>query len=306
MTQPASLKKAFFDALAAVPSYVAADGSILQSKVVHDAENLLPTILDVVFGSEALLTAFTVTHGSRLILDKAKLLRFLTSKDFLPDSYTAFANKIGLTSEGQFLSYNRDVVLDFPYKDAVLVGNQSHDEQKGVAEKFYNEVLASDEVDRLFEKKALCNFVRHSEAGSVPMEATDNVDPEKDNLIIRGNNLLVLHSLRSLYAGKVKLIYIDVPYNTGSDSFAYNDKFNHSTWLTFMKNRLEAAKPLLAEDGVVVVQLDNNEQHYLKVLMDELFGRDNFINEIAVRSSTPSGLKLAHIDKTIVKQKMYC
>ncbi len=70
----------------------------------------------------------------------------------------------------------------------------------------------------------------------------------KDNLIIKGNNLLALHSLKKQFAGKIKLIYIDPPYNTGSDSFNYNDKFNHSTWLTFMKNRIEIAKDLLRND----------------------------------------------------------
>ena len=78
-------------------------------------------------------------------------------------------------------------------------------------------------------------------------------------------------------AGKVKLIYIDPPYNTGNDGFKYNDNFNHSSWLIFMKNRLEIAKALLSDDGVIFVQCDDNEQAYLKVLMDDIFGRDCFI-----------------------------
>nr|MCV5142976.1 site-specific DNA-methyltransferase [Escherichia coli] len=86
------------------------------------------------------------------------------------------------------------------------------------------------------------------------------------NLIIKGNNLIALHSLLTKFTGKVKLIYIDPPYNTGSDSFKYNDNFNHSSWLTFIKNRLEVAKELLSEDGVIFVQSDDNEQAYLKVL----------------------------------------
>lgn len=105
--------------------------------------------------------------------------------------------------------------------------------------------------------------------------------------------------------GGVKCIYIDPPYNTGSDGFNYNDNFNHSTWLTFIKNRLELAKKLLADDGVIFVQCDDNEQAYLKVLMDEIFGRENFINTISVRSSTASGLKTAHRNRTIIKTKDY-
>lgn len=100
---------------------------------------------------------------------------------------------------------------------------------------------------------------------------------DNPNLLIKGNNLLTLHSLKKLYANKVKLIYIDPPYNTGNDSFNYNDKFNHSTWLTFMKNRLEIAREFLRDDGAIFVQYDDNEQAYLKVLMDEIFGRENFV-----------------------------
>src|SRR5699024_11638971 len=94
-----------------------------------------------------------------------------------------------------------------------------------------------------------------------------NIDDftDKDNLIIKGNNLVALYSLKERYENKIKMIYIDPPYNTGNDSFKYNDKFNHSTWLIFMKNRLEIAFNLLKEDGVIVVQSDSNENHYLKV-----------------------------------------
>jgi adenine-specific DNA-methyltransferase len=124
-----------------------------------------------------------------------------------------------------------------------------------------------------------------------------------DNLIIKGNNLLALHSLKKQYAGKVKLIYIDPPYNTGSDSFGYNDSFNHSTWLTFMKNRLEVARELLSNDGVIAIHCDYIEDSYTKVLSDEIFGSDNFINIISVRDSHPSGLKLSAKNKKIIKTK---
>ncbi len=103
-----------------------------------------------------------------------------------------------------------------------------------------------------------------------------------DNLIIKGNNLVVLHSLKKRFAGKVKLIYIDPPYNTGNDGFNYNDNFNHSTWLTFMKARLDVAKDMLTNDGVIFVSCDDNEQAYLKVMMDEIFGIENFISTITV------------------------
>ena len=130
----------------------------------------------------------------------------------------------------------------------------------------------------------------------------------RPNLLIKGNNLIALHSLKEYFRhqseqNKVKLIYIDPPYNTGSDSFNYNDRFNHSTYLTFMKNRLEIARELLRDDGVIFVQCDDNEQAYLKVLMDEIFGRENFVNCIALRVSPPMGVKVAHATRTILKEK---
>ena len=107
------------------------------------------------------------------------------------------------------------------------------------------------------------------------------MEPERpiknnDNLIIKGNNLIAVSSILNRYSGRVKCIYIDPPFNTGNDGFDYNDKFNHSSWLTFMYNRLIYAKKLLAEDGSIFVHLDWNEVHYCKVLMDEIFGRDCF------------------------------
>ena len=112
-----------------------------------------------------------------------------------------------------------------------------------------------------------------------------------------------MHTLKKQFRGKVKLIYIDPPYNTGNDSFGYNDNFNHSSWLTFMRNRLEIAKELLSNDGVLIVHCDFIEDNYLKVLMDEIYGRDKFINSIAIRDSHPSGLKLSAREKTIIKTK---
>ena len=202
-----------------------------------------------------------------------------------------------------------EVVLNFPFKDCVLEGGQRKEdgldtyfeyddkEQQYTKKKskrrevFYNEVLARDEIDSLFSPKAFCNAKRY-ESGKSSLCKKLNRDAElnkkrglpedtiTDNLIIKGNNLLALHSLKEEFAGKVKLIYIDPPYNTGNDSFAYNDNFNHSSWLTFMKNRLEIARELLKEDGAIFVQCDDNEQAYLKLLMDDTFGRENFVSTI--------------------------
>lgn len=119
----------------------------------------------------------------------------------------------------------------------------------------------------------------------------ETLESKNHNLLIKGNNLLALHSLKSKYAKSIKLIYIDPPYNTGNDSFNYNDRFNHSTWLTFMKNRLEVAREFLRDDGVIFIQCDDNEQAYLKVLCDEIFGRENFVRQIIWRIGWVSGFK---------------
>ena len=102
---------------------------------------------------------------------------------------------------------------------------------------------------------------------------------------------------------KVKCIYIDPPFNTGNAFDKYDDNLKHSEWLTMMRDRLILLKKLLRKDGIFIVQLDDKEVHYAKVLTDEIFGRDNFISTIAVLSSTPSGVKTAHREKTIIKTK---
>ncbi|EPI5999355.1 site-specific DNA-methyltransferase [Neisseria gonorrhoeae] len=172
---------------------------------------------------------------------------------------------------------------------------------------FFNQTLAFDEIDWLFDAKAFSKFSRHTADGKQPVDEikrrSDGTPAE--NLIIKGNNLIALHSLAKQFKGKVKLIYIDPPYNTETDSFAYNDKFSHSTWLTFMKNRLEIAKELLKDDGLIFVQCDDKEQAYLKVLLDGTFTRENFINCIAVKMSEPSGNKMAHTSHRLPKIKEY-
>lgn len=128
-------------------------------------------------------------------------------------------------------------------------------------------------MDRLLFPKVLSNAVRYADNGVLP--AGEFLDG--DNLVIKGNNLLSLAVLMQNYEGMVKCIYIDPPYNTGKKgSFGYNDSFNHSTWLSFMKTRLEYARRLLARDGAILIQADDKEQAYLKVLCDEIFGIEQY------------------------------
>lgn len=207
------------------------------------------------------------------VFDKIKFAWVINNRQFLPDSYTGFKNKIGLVDEhGDFISTSGKVELVFPYKDCVLEGGQTKDDQKR-SEIFYNGTLAPDEIDRLLYPKVLVGAKRYSADG---VEIAENFSDD-DNLIIKGNNLLAVASLLKRFENQVKCIYIDVPYNTGNDSFGYNDKFNHSTWLTFMKNRLELARKLLKNDGSIWISIDDDEQAYLKILCDEIFDRNNFV-----------------------------
>lgn len=304
-----------------------------QTLLLDLVENIDEKVIDLLLQEKDLREKFFVKIKDVYVF-KANDFRFFMEENKIDNTYTAYKNRIGLTDGKKFLKDTSDVVLDFPYKDCVLEGGQSTEEgtdtyfeydetvtkaqeqqglkaknynQKTVKRKeiFFNSVLAYDEIDRLFDYKALTNWKRFSKDGEQKVKEIkrDEDGTIKENLIIKGNNLLALHSLKKQFAGKVKLIYIDPPYNTGNDGFKYNDNFNHSTWLTFMKNRLEVARELLRDDGVIFVQCDDNEQAYLKVLMDEVFGVSKFISDIAVSSSTPSGLKTAHKEKTIIKQR---
>lgn len=205
-------------------------------------------------------------------------VKYLSQKEFLPDSYTAFANQIGLTQDEDFISSSSKVVLDWPYKDCLLEGGQTNPHESR-PEVFLNTTLATDDITNLLAPKVFTDWKYYDRAGEHRFGPDRDYNPN-DNLIIKGNNLLVLHSLLPRYHNQVQLIYIDPPFNTASDSFRYNDNFSRATWLTFMKNRLEVARELLAPTGTIYVHLDFNQVHYCKVLLDELFGEENFLNDI--------------------------
>src|SRR5699024_34658 len=218
----------------------------------------------------------TIDIAGNIVMQTNKLIELFEADEYWQDSYTKYSKKIGLTAGGKFIDESTDVVLDFPYKDTVLKASMSKEDTDKddlrPDEPFLNEVIAKEEIDVLLDKKILVNAKKYDESGVHDIDSFD----ENDNLIMKGNNLLALHTLKEKYAGKVKMIYIDPPYNTGGDSFLYNDRFNHSTWLTFMKNRLEISKHLLSDKGIIVIQCDDNEQAYLKVLCDDIYGSSNF------------------------------
>jgi adenine-specific DNA-methyltransferase len=265
------------------PNFVTDNGELKKWVVLNKAQNFDEELIGLLLDNADLKEKFFVNVKGTLVFNQNLFEQFLEQKNYLNDSYTQYKNKVGLTIDGKYLKQRNEVSLVWPFKDCILEGGQSREEDKR-EEIFFNEILAQDEITQLLEPKVLTNAKRIDKDGEkqlVQFNRNEN-GTITDNLIIKGNNLLALHTLKDEFAGKVKLIYIDPPYNTGNDSFKYNDSFNHSTWLTFMKNRLIIAKQLLSKSGVIFVHCDNNEQATLKILLDEIFGKEQFIETITV------------------------
>lgn len=248
---------------------------LMKNKVSEDLRNYEPELITALLSNENIKSQFEISINNTGIFKIEEFIQLLTYKDFWENSYTKYSNKIGLTANGKYLDYNSDVVLDFPFKDCILEGGMTK-EEVGKKEVYYNKIIARDEVDTLLAPKVFTSSKKYTKDGEFLVSEINDID----NLIIKGNNLLALYSLKERFTGKIKMIYIDPPYNTGGDSFKYNDRFNHSTWLTFMKNRLEVAKELLSENGSIWINIDDDESHYLKVLSDSVFNRNNFIGNI--------------------------
>lgn len=268
----------------------------------HEGELILATVQDaawkmdhdlvkLLISDEEIKAKFFDEIEGHWIFNLNTFIDYISQKNFLDNSYTRFRNRIGLTIGGKYLRERGEVALVWPYKDCYLEGGQTKEEERR-KEIFFNEVLAQDEINRLLDPKVLTGFRRYTVDGekAVTNFRRDEDGMIRENLIIKGNNLLALHTLKTQFRGKVKLIYIDPPYNTPGDAntFWYNNTFNHSTWLTFMMNRIEIAKELMREDGVLAIAIDDEEQGYLKVLCDGIFRRENHIGTLVVQSK-PSG-----------------
>ena len=309
-----ALKSKVEKLLSEIPDFTDENKNLKINVIKDYADNGNAKLLEPLLKNAQTKKAFFTPILDSFVFNTAKFKEFLEYSSAC-NSYSKYLGlKIGLYMGDSSLLDRNEVVLNFPFKDCVLEGGQrkedgldtyyEYNDKKDEYEKkqskrrevFYNEVLAQDEIDSLFSPKAFCNTKRYEKGKSAVVEPVETTklnrnaelnkkrglseDTITDNLIIKGNNLLALHSLKKEFAGKVKLIYIDVPYNTGSDSFSYNDNFNHSSWLTFMKNRLEIAHELLREDGTIFVQCDDNEMAYLQVLMNELF---DFIQIVEIK-----------------------
>ncbi|RJQ24378.1 site-specific DNA-methyltransferase [Candidatus Parcubacteria bacterium] len=272
--------------------FVDDEGELVRAAVIDRAWKIDRELVKLLLSKPENKAKFFGEIEGHWIFNINTFIEYIADKNFLANSYTRFRNKIGLNIDGKFLRQWGEVSLVWPYKDCVLEGGQTKEEEKR-KEIFFNEILAQDEIDRLFDSKVLTNWKRYTVDGEqkVTEIKRDENGTIKENLIIKGNNLLTLHSLKKIFRGKVKVIYIDPPFNTGNDEFGYNDSFNHSTWLTFMKNRLEIGKAFLQMEGVIFIHHDDKEFSYLRALCDEIFGRENFLNNIVVKTSDPSGHK---------------
>lgn len=289
------------------PNYVTDDGKLKKWVVAESARSYSSNVISLLLKDSKLKNAFFVNVNGVEVFKLDKFLLFVEQKNYLHDGYTQFTQKVGLKIANKFLNQLNDVSLAFPHKDCVLEGGLTKVEQKNRREIFFNEVLAQDEITQLLESKVFSGVKRIAPNGtnSFDIFCRDHeinksrklpIDTITDNLVIKGNNLMALHSLKREFSGKVKLIYIDPPYYFTSpkseDTFAYNSSFKLSTWLTFMKDRLKIARELLAEDGAIFVQISDDGVGELHLLLKEIFnknGQNNFINKITVRTKSPSG-----------------
>ena len=260
------------------------EDNINKSRVIQDLDTYDIHLLSEFIHNETTKENFTIDIKGNIILQANKLIELFEADEYWQESYTKYSKKIGLTVKGKFIDESTDVALDFPYKDTFLKASMSKEDTDKddlrPEEPFLNEVIAKEEIDVLLDKKLLVNAKKYNKDG---VKEVSNFS-ENDNLIIKGNNLLALHTLKEKYARKIKLIFLDPPYyfsdRKNDDTFGYNSNFKLSTWLTFLKNRLEIAKELLAEDGTVWISIDDGGSHYLKVLCDSIFGEKNFVANV--------------------------
>lgn len=261
--------------------FFAEDGTFLRNAVYESAMQMDAELIKLLLGNEETKKRFFKEVEGVQVFDKVGFGWVINNRQFLPDNYTRYKNKIGLTDErSDFISGSNNVFIAFPYKDCLLEmdATADTDERKEV---FYNERLMPDDIDRLLYPKVFTNCCKYSLQGKEKVDAIS----EQDNIIIKGNNLMALHSLVPRYENRIKLMYWDILYNSDNDKVPYNDSFKHSSWLVMMKNRLEVARKLLTQDGLIFIQCDDREMAYLKVLCDEIFSRNNgYVNTITVKT----------------------
>ena len=269
-----------------------AEGLLKKDAIIVDLDNYKPELVEKILTNAILNEAFTEDIASATILKINDIIQMLEVDEYWSNSYTRYTNKIGLATNNRYLDETTDVVLNFPYKDGILKAGMTKDDvsREDAEESFLNEIVAREEIDVLLDEKIFKNTKKYDKNGSSPVSEIKDTD----NLIIKGNNLLALHSLKKRFSGKIKTVFIDPPYyflkTKPTDTFTYNSNFSLSSWLTFLKNRLSIAYQLLSYDGLLFLSMSDEGTHYLKVMMDEIFGIENFIADVTweARSSVSS------------------
>ena len=269
-----------------------AEGLLKKDAIIVDLDNYNPELVEKILTNAILNEAFTEDIAGATILKINDIIQMLEVDEYWSNSYTRYTNKIGLAADNRYLDETTDVVLNFPYKAGILKAGMTKDDvsREDAEESFLNEIVAREEIDVLLDKKILKNAKKYDKNGSSPVSEIKDTD----NLIIKGNNLLALHSLKKRFSGKIKTVFIDPPYyflkTKPTDTFTYNSNFSLSSWLTFLKNRLSIAYQLLSYDGLLFLSMSDEGTHYLKVMMDEIFGIENFIADVTweARSSVSS------------------
>ena len=264
-----------------------AEGLLKKDAIIVDLDNYKPELVEKILTNAILNEAFTEDIAGATILKINDIIQMLEVDEYWSNSYTRYTNKIGLAADNRYLDETTDVVLNFPYKDGILKAGMTKDDvsREDAEESFLNEIVAREEIDVLLDEKIFKNAKKYDKNGSSPVSEIKDTD----NLIIKGNNLLALHSLKKRFSGKIKSIIIDPPYyfkkTKSSDAFNYNSNFKLSTWLVFMKNRLDVAKELLSDEGLCIIIVGEEGYAQLKLLADNIFGGDKYIGTISWRKS---------------------
>ena len=264
---PKNFNEKLIELLKTDARFIDEEGELIKAAVTDRAWKIDHDLVRLLLGDADIKAKFFDEIEGHWIFNINTFIEYVSDKNFLADSYTRFRNKIGLNIDDKFLRERGEVSLVWPYKDCVLEGGQTKQEEKR-KEIFFNEILAQDEIDRLFDPKVLTNWKRYTVDGEEDVMGLrrDERSTIRENLIIKGNNLVALHTLKQQFYGKVKLIYIDPPYNINGDGFGYNDNFKHSSWLTFMRNRLEVARELLKNEGIIFLHIGDQEMDYVETI----------------------------------------
>ena len=255
--------------------YFSPDGSIARSAVLDDLELNDKELIGAIINNKYFQENYSVPFKNSFIFNGDEFKTALSQREYVYDGLTNYRNQIGLSVLRRPLDSfaNENIELDFPYKDTVLKAGMDKSDAKRSTEPYLNKIIAKDEINSLVEPKAFRNT-----------KVFGDVDTAYPNLLIKGNNLIALHSLAKRYNDSIKLIYIDVPYyfteQKETDSFLYNSNFKLSTWLVFMQNRLQEAFKLLKDDGSIWIHVGEDGMHYLKVLCDQIFSPENYVGTL--------------------------